>query len=153
MLNLVDFKQKMKPYKAILGFDFGTKRLGVAVSDLLWLVASSQKTIFRTDIKSDLEAIKKIIEEKEVGGIIYGLPLQMDGTEGETAVEVRKFAQRVYEVLPIPYSFWDERMSSKAMENFLIKEVDMSRKRRKEVLDSSSASYILQGALDGLKYI
>lgn len=152
-MDLREFKQTIKPYRAILGFDYGSKRLGVAVSDLLWMVASAQKTIFRSDFKTDIELIKNIVKEKEVGAIIYGLPLQMDGTEGETALEVRKFAQKVAQEISLPYTFWDERMSSKAMENFLIQEVDMSRAKRKEILDSSSAAYILQGALDALGYL
>lgn len=150
-MEIKEFKQQIKNYKAILGFDFGTKRLGVAVSDLLWLVATSQKTIQRTTLANDIEQIKQIIAAKEVGGIVYGLPLQMDGQEGETAAQVRQFATEVAKQIDLPYAFWDERLSSKAMESFLIKEVDMSRKRRKEILDSSSAAYILQGFLDALK--
>ena len=96
--------------------------------------------------------IKKIVEERDVGGIVYGLPLQMNGEEGETAIAVRKFADEVYKQIPLPFTFWDERLSSRAMENFLIKEVDMSRAKRKKVLDSSSAAYILQGLLDALQY-
>lgn len=152
-MDINEFKKTIKKYRAILGFDFGTKRLGVAVSDLLCTIASSYKTIYRKDINSDIEEIKKIIEEKEVGGIVYGLPLQMDGSEGEIAMEVKEFAQKIYEETNLPYMFWDERLSSSAMESFLIKEVDMNRKRRKEVLDSSAASYILQGALDRLKLL
>ena len=97
--------------------------------------------------------IKQLAEEKEAGGIVYGLPLQMNGEEGETAAMVRKFAEKVYQELPLPYTFWDERLSSKAMENFLIKQVDMSRGKRKQILDSSSAAYILQGALDALSLL
>lgn len=136
-----------------MGFDYGSKRLGVAVSDLLCTIASSYKIIHRTSMEKDLAEIQKIIEEKEVGAIVYGLPLQMNGEEGDTAVEVRKFAQIVFEKTNLPYMFWDERLSSSAMESFLIKEVDMNRKRRKEVLDSSAASYILQGALDRLSFV
>ena len=149
-MDLKEFKQQIKPHTAILGFDYGEKRLGVASSDLLCMVATAQKTIFRTNIKDDIKLIKKLAEEKEAGGIIYGLPLQMNGEEGETATAVRKFAEKVYSELPLPYTFWDERLSSRAMENFLIKQVDMSRSKRKQVLDSSSAAYILQGALDAL---
>lgn len=152
-MEMKEFKASLKAYKAVMGFDYGDKRLGVAVSDLLWMVASSYKTIYRSDFKADIADIKKIIAEKEVGGIVYGLPLQMNGEEGETAAKVRAFAEKVYNETHLPYTFWDERLSSSAMENFLIKEVDMNRKRRKEVLDSSAASYILQGALDALKFV
>lgn len=152
-MDLRDFKQQIKPYKAILGFDFGTKRLGVAVSDLLWTVATPQKTIFRSDWNTDLKAIRTLVAEKEVGALVYGLPLQMNGEEGNTAKAVRSFAQKLAQEIPLPYAFWDERLSSKAMENFLIKEVDMSRAKRKDILDSSSAAYILQGVLDALRYL
>lgn len=147
-MDLNEFKNSLPKYKAILGFDYGDKRLGVAVSDLMWMVATPYKTIYRKDMKSDLAEIKKIIEEKEVGGIVYGLPLQMNGEEGETAAKVRAFAEKVYQQTKLPFVFWDERLSSSAMERFLINEVDMNRKRRKEVLDSSAAGYILQGVLD-----
>ena len=152
IMNLREFKSHLKPHTAILGFDYGDKRLGVAVSDLMRMIATAQKTIFRTNFKEDLAQIKKIITEKEIGGIIYGLPLQMNGEEGETAQKVRAFANKIYSEIPLPYTFWDERLSSRAMENFLIQKIDMSRSKRKQVLDSSSASYILQGALDALQY-
>lgn len=151
-MDIKEFSEEIKKHKAVLGFDYGSKRLGVAVSDLLRTIATSYKTIYRTDIEKDILEIKKIIEEKEVGGIVYGLPLQMDGSEGEVAKEVRTFAEKIYQATNLPYAFWDERLSSSAMESFLIKEVDMNRKRRKEVLDSSAASYILQGFLDRLKF-
>lgn len=152
-MNLQEFKSQLKPYKAIIGFDYGEKRLGVAVSDLMRMVATADKTIFRTSFKADLQLIKKLVEEREVGGIVYGLPLQMNGEEGEIAAAVRKFAGKLYQQIPLPYTFWDERLSSRAMENFLIKEADMSRAKRKKVLDSSSAAYILQGLLDALQYV
>ena len=152
-MDLREFKNRVKPHTAILGFDYGEKRLGVASSDLMWMVATAQKTIFRKRFKEDIKAIKQLAEEKEAGGIVYGLPLQMNGEEGETAAMVRKFAEKVYQELPLPYTFWDERLSSKAMENFLIKQVDMSRGKRKQILDSSSAAYILQGALDALSLL
>ena len=149
-MEIQDFKKNLKPRQSLLGFDFGTKRLGTAVSDLLLMIATSHKTIYRSDWDTDLAEIKKIIAEKEVGGLVFGLPLQMDGTEGETAKQVREFADKLSQATGLPCAFWDERLSSRAMESFLIKEVDLSRRRRKEVLDSSSASYILQGFLDAL---
>lgn len=152
-MDVEEFAKSIKRNKAVLGFDYGSKRLGVAVSDLLLMIANAHSIIARSNIEKDVEAIKKIIEEKEVGGIVYGLPLQMNGEEGAIAKEVREFAEKIAEKIDLPYMFWDERLSSSAMERFLIKEVDMNRKRRKEVLDSSAASYILQGALDRLKYL
>ncbi len=147
-----EFKTALKPHTAILGFDYGEKRLGIAVSDLLWMVATPDKTIFRTTLRQDISAIEHLVKEREIGAFVYGLPLQMNGEEGETAKAVRNFAAEVYKSIPLPYTFWDERLSSKAMENFLIKEADLSRTKRKQVLDSSSAAYILQGLLDRLHF-
>ena len=152
-MNIKEFKQQLKPYKAVLGFDYGAKRLGVAVSDLLQMVATSYKIIYRSSWEKDWEEIRRIIDEKEIGGIVLGLPLQMNGEEGEIAKDVRAFAAKLSEQTDLPILFWDERLSSSAVENFLIKEVDMSRAKRKKVLDAGAAAYILQGALDALKFV
>ena len=115
-------------------------------------VATSYKIIQRSGWEKDLAEIKKILSEKEIGGMVFGLPLQMNGEEGEIAKEVRNFAEKLQKATGLPTFFWDERLSSSAMENFLIKEVDMSRSKRRKVLDSSAAAYILQGALDALRF-
>lgn len=152
-MDIKEFKNRMPRYKAIIGFDYGEKRLGVAVSDLLQMVATSHSIIYRQNDAKDFAEIKKIIADKEIGGMVFGLPLQMDGQEGETATAVRNFAAKLEQETGLPCAFWDERLSSRAVENFLIKEVDMSRKKRKEILDASAASYILQGFLDALKFL
>ena len=152
-MNLSEFKEKLPKYKALIGFDYGSKRLGVAVSDLLLMSATPYKIIQRRNIEADLAEIKKIIQEKEVGGIVYGLPLQMNGEEGQTAQEVRKFAQRLAQEINLPYYFWDERLSSAAVESVMIKEADLSRAKRKKTLDAGAAAYILQGCLDALSRI
>lgn len=152
-MDLAQFKSSLQPYRALLGFDYGSKRLGVAVSDLMCGIATSYKIIQRSSWEKDLAEIKKIVAEKEVGGFVFGLPLQMNGTEGEIAAEVRAFADKLAQEIPLPVLFWDERLSSSAVERFLIDEVDMSRQKRKKVLDASAAAYILQGALDALQYL
>ena len=149
-MELKEFKLQLKPYRALLGFDYGEKRLGIAVSDLMRTIATPYKIINRRTLEHDLVEILQIISEKEIGGIIYGLPLQMNGLEGDIARQVRIFAANVYESTKLPYTFWDERLSSSAVESFLIKQADMSRAKRKKVLDASAAAYILQGALDAL---
>lgn len=151
-MNIKEFKQQIPPRRAILGIDYGSKRMGLAVSDLSCTIASSYKILYRKNIETDLIELKKIIAEKEIGAIAMGLPLQMNGQEGEIALEVRKFATILEESFNLPMLLWDERLSSSAVENFLIKEVDLSRKKRAKVLDASAASYILQGILDALKY-
>lgn len=152
-MDIKEFKALLPRYKAIIGFDYGEKRLGVAVSDLLLTVATSHSIIHRQSDEQDFAVIKKIISEKEIGGMVFGLPLQMNGEEGATAVAVRRFADKLAQETRLPCAFWDERLSSRAVENFLIKEVDMSRKKRKEILDASAASYILQGFIDALKFL
>ena len=151
-MNTKEFKNLLPARKAILGIDYGSKRMGVAVSDLSCTIATSYKIIYRKNIDNDLAELNRIITEKEIGGIVMGLPLQMNGVEGEIATEVRKFAEVLDEKIGLPILLWDERLSSSAMENFLIKEVDLSRKKRAKVLDATAAAYILQGALDAIKY-
>ena len=152
-MELKDLKAQLPKGRSILAFDYGEKRLGVAVSDLLLMTANPVKIIYRSSFEKDIIQIKQIIEEKEVGAIIYGLPLQMDGSEGKTTEMVKEFAQKIAKSINLPYAFWDERLSSRAVENFFIKEIDMSRSKRKETLDSSAAAYILQGVLDSLTYL
>lgn len=151
-MDIKEFKSQLTKYKALLGFDYGSKRLGLAVSDLMRGIATSYKIIYRSTWEKDLAEIKKAVEEKEVGGFVFGLPLQMNGEEGDIAKEVRTFADRLVKEIPLPVLFWDERLSSSAVERFLIDEVDLSRVKRRKVLDSSAAAYILQGALDALQY-
>jgi len=150
--SIKEFKNNLRNYQALIGFDFGEKRLGVAVSDLSRMVATSHKIIYRSDIEKDVAQIRQIIEDKQIGGMVFGLPLQMNGEEGKTAAMVREFAAKIAMYVDLPYAFWDERLSSSAVENFLVKEVDMSREKRKKILDASAAAYILQGFLDALAY-
>lgn len=152
LMEIREFKSLLPKGKAVLGFDYGEKRLGVAVSDLLLLTANPLTIIQRTSWDKDLAQIKKIIAEKEVGGLVFGLPLQMNGEKGETVAKVEQFTSKLAKEIDLPYIFWDERLSSKAVENFLISEVDMSRAKRKQKLDANAAAYILQGFLDALAY-
>lgn len=151
--DLKAFKDSLPAKKSIMGFDFGEKRLGLAVSDLLLMTANPVKIIFRQNITQDLSEIKSLMLDRDVGGFACGLPLQMDGQEGATAQSVRQFAQKIDQAFGLPVLLWDERLSSKAVESFLIKEIDMSRARRKQILDAQAAAYILQGVLDALRYL
>ena len=151
-MNIKEFKTGLPVRKAVLGIDYGSKRMGLAVSDLSCTIATPYKILYRREISADMAELRKIMAEKEIGAVVMGLPLQMNGEEGEIAAEVRKFAAILEENFKFPVLLWDERLSSSAMENFLIKEADLSRKERAKVLDASAAAYILQGALDALKY-
>jgi putative Holliday junction resolvase len=137
----------------LMGLDPGTKTIGVAVSDPGWLIASPVETVRRTKFMKDAERLEELVAERKVGGVVMGLPVNMDGSEGPRAQSVRQLATNLVELRgwTIPIVFWDERLSTSAVERFLVNEADMTRKRRGEVVDKMAAAYILQGALDGLR--
>jgi len=129
--------------------------IGVAISDPALRVASPLTSIQRKKFAEDAVALVKIIIERNIGGLIVGLPKNMDGSEGPAAQSARAFVRNLLErgLLPdpaLPVAFWDERLSSAAVERFLVED-DMSRQRRGTVIDKMAAAYILQGALDSLR--
>ena len=133
-----------------LALDVGDKTIGIAVSDLLGLTAQGIKTIRRISNKKDLQELGEIISEFEADTLIIGLPKNMNGTEGERCEIVRNFADKISAAFPdIKQIFWDERLSTVAAEKNLIA-ADVSRKKRKQVIDKMAAVYILQGYLDSL---
>ncbi|MBG07032.1 MAG: Holliday junction resolvase RuvX [Rhodospirillaceae bacterium] len=137
----------------LLGLDLGSKTIGLAISDSLFQIASPLETIRRRKFTADAEALKQIIGERNVGGLILGLPKNMDGSEGPRSQSTRQFAENLLGNFEIPIAFWDERLSTVAVERILIDEADLSRQKRGEVVDKMAASYILQGALDRLATI
>jgi putative Holliday junction resolvase len=137
--------------KRLLGLDIGDKTIGLAISDPLFMVASPLRTIQRGGkLAPAIREIRDLLKDEEIGGILAGLPLSMDGTEGPRAQATRDLAREISSQLDLPYAFWDERLSTSAIERFLVNEADMTRKRRKDVVDKMAASYILQGALDSV---
>ncbi len=130
-----------------MGLDLGNKRIGVAISDELGLSAQGLPTIAKTSVDAVLAQLRKLVEEREVDRIVIGLPLNMNGSEGPRAEAARAFAARAERVLGRPCILWDERLTSKAAERVLI-EADVSRKRRRDVVDQMAAQLILQGYLD-----
>jgi len=135
----------------LLGLDVGAKTIGLAVSDRGLAVASPLETVRRGKLSDDVAALKKVCAERAVGGLVIGLPVNMDGSEGPRCQSVRQFAANLAERgLDLPAAFWDERLSTAAVERLLIAEADMTRKRRGQVVDKMAAAYILQGALDAL---
>ncbi|MBL4876154.1 MAG: Holliday junction resolvase RuvX [Cohaesibacteraceae bacterium] len=137
---------------SLMGLDFGTKTIGVAISDRLQTVATPRETIKRKKFGLDADAIERLIAENEISGIILGLPMNMDGSEGPRAQSTRAFARNLAGRIGVPMFFWDERLSTVAAERALL-EADMSRKKRALVIDNVAASYILQGVLDRLSHI
>jgi putative Holliday junction resolvase len=137
---------------ALGGLDLGTATVGIAVSDVLRGVATPLRTLRRTKFTADAAAILAFAAERGLAGLVIGLPVNMDGSEGPRAQATRAFARNLSRLTPLPIGFWDERLSTVAAERALI-EADMARKRRAEVIDAVAAGYILQGALDRLAHL
>ena len=147
---ITDMSGRLPKGKRLLGLDLGERTIGLALSDPGCTVASPIDTIQRGKFTRDAEALIRIIAERGVGGLVIGLPVNMDGSEGPRCQSTRQFAANLLTKIDIPIAFWDERMSTAAVERFLTDEADMSRKRRGEVVDKMAAAYILQGALDAM---
>lgn len=146
--TLADLKQQLPTGRRLMGLDLGTKTIGLALSDVSLTIASPLETIRRGKFTRDAEALETLIDRQDVGGLVIGLPVSMDGSEGPRCQSTRQFAANLLARRDIPIAFWDERLSTAAVERVLIGEADMTRKRRAEVVDKAAAAYILQGALD-----
>jgi len=138
--------------RALLGLDLGTKTLGVATSDLRRSVASPVETIRRTKFTADARALIALANGREAAGFVLGLPRNMDGSEGPRCQSTRAFARNLAKLTDLPITFWDERLSTVAVERTLL-EADQSRKRRAEVIDKMAAAFILQGVLDRREHL
>jgi putative Holliday junction resolvase len=145
--NPGELKALLKKGERLLGLDVGTKTVGMALSDTRLVVASPLETIRRTRFRDDARRIAEAVERHGVGGIVIGLPLALDGSEGPRAQGVRQFARNLLEHVARPIVFWDERLSTAAVERAMIA-ADLSRRRRAELIDRAAAAYILQGFLD-----
>jgi len=150
--SMDDFAPLLPAFGAIAGLDLGTKTIGVSVPDSLRSVATPLSTIRREKFTLDVAQLLKITDAREIKGIVLGLPMNMDGSEGPRCQSTRAFARNLEKLTPLPITFWDERLSTVAAERAML-EADMSRKRRAEVIDHVAAGYILQGALDRLAHI
>ena len=142
----------LPPMQALMGLDLGTKTIGVAVSDSFQSVATPLETVKRKKFGVDAARLIAIIDQRSIGGVVLGLPRNMDGSEGPRCQSTRAFARNLAPLIVTPIGFWDERLSTVAAERALL-EADTSRKRRAEVIDHVAASYILQGVLDRLSHI
>lgn len=151
-LTLEALAARLPPRGALLGLDLGTKTIGLALSDLGRSIASPLVVIRRTRFQADLAELRREIAAHAVVGLVLGLPVNMDGSEGPRAQATRGFARNLASAVDLPLVFWDERLSTAAVTRTLI-EADASRKRRGEVVDKVAAAYILQGALDRLRMI
>lgn len=138
------------PGKRLMGLDLGTRTIGVATSDLTRTIATPIETIARTKFTLDARRLQEIMAAEDIGLIVLGLPVNMDGSEGPRCQSTRSFARNFAGLSPVPVVFWDERLSTAAVERMLIT-ADASRRTRDAVIDKLAAAWILQAALDSLR--
>ena len=150
--DVAQFLAVLPPNRAICGLDLGDKTIGLAVSDLRRQVATPVLVIRRVKFTEDAARLMGLVAERQIAGIVLGLPLNMDGSEGPRVQSTRAFARNLMKLTDLPITYWDERLSTVAAERALL-EADTSRKRRSEVIDQVAAGYILQGALDRMGYM
>jgi putative Holliday junction resolvase len=149
ILPLADAAAHLPPRGALIGLDLGTKTIGVAVSDPDRKLATAVETVARKTFSVDAKHLLALAAERNAVGFVLGLPLNMDGSEGPRAQSTRAFARNLGKLTELPIAFWDERLSTVAVERDLIA-ADVSRKKRAAVIDQHAAVFILQGALDRL---
>ncbi|MGI9374691.1 MAG: Holliday junction resolvase RuvX [Tsuneonella suprasediminis] len=147
--NALDFSDALADGGVLLALDLGTKTIGIATCDAGWRFATAGKTLPRGKFGRDKEALAAIVRERQVAGVVIGLPRNMDGSEGPRAQASRAYARNLSEALDLPILLWDERWSTTSAERALIDQ-DMSRAKRKDRIDSHAAAVILQGAIDRL---
>lgn len=152
VLDLLDLPAAVPPNAPLVGLDLGERTIGVAVSDVTRSVASPLELIRRTKFTEDVAVLLRLMTTRGAGGLVIGLPVNMDGSEGPRCQSARAFARNLLRLggTDWPIAYWDERLSSAAVNRMLIGE-DMTRARRAEVVDKTAAAYILQGALDRLR--
>lgn len=149
ILALPDLKVALGRDQRLMGLDLGTKTIGLALSDVRRSIATPFDTIRRTKFTKDVEALFALMAKHDVGGLVLGLPVEMDGTEGARCQSTRAFARNLLNLRGLPIGLWDERLSTAAVTRTLL-DADASRARRAEVVDKMAAGYILQGALDAM---
>jgi putative Holliday junction resolvase len=149
LISLEELAGTLPVAAPLIGIDLGTRTIGIAVSDRLRKVASARTVLRRTRFQQDARALIELATSEAAAGIVIGLPLNMDGSEGPRVQATRAFARNLEKLTAIPLIFWDERLSTAAVERMLI-DSDTSRARRAELVDKLAAAWILQGALDRL---
>ena len=151
LFNLTGLRGLLSKDQRLIGLDPGSKVIGVALSDVGLRVAGPYGSLRRGKLKANAAEIAAIAREEGAGGLVVGLPLSMDGTFGPAAQAARDWTLALSEATQLPAAMWDERLSSAAVNRFLIKQADLSRARRAEVVDRMAAAWMLQAALDSLQ--
>jgi putative Holliday junction resolvase len=150
LTSLQDLARDLPRGHRLMGLDLGEKTIGVAAGDPGHMIATPITTIRRKKFTEDAQQLLKLIDDRQVGGLIIGLPLNMDGSEGPRCQSVRQFASNMAKLRDMPMMFWDERLSTVAVTRDMIA-ADLSRGKRAKIVDQSAAAFILQGALDSLR--
>ncbi|GBQ68182.1 Holliday junction resolvase YqgF [Ameyamaea chiangmaiensis NBRC 103196] len=150
LFNLPDLRAQLPPDHRLLGIDPGQRQIGLALSDVSLMLASPLTTLKRGKLSAFVGEITRLGQREAIGGFIMGLPLSLDGGFGPAAQAARDWATSLSDMTGLPGALWDERLSSSAVNRMLIGDMDMTRKRRAEVVDKVAAAYILQAALDTL---
>jgi putative Holliday junction resolvase len=148
--DLANVAATLRKGARLLGVDLGDKTIGLALSDVERSIATPLETIRRSKFSRDAERLRALVAQFDIGAVVLGLPLNMDGSEGPRAQATRAFARNLNPLIGIPVVFWDERLSTAAVTRTLI-EADASRAKRSAAVDKMAAAYILQGALDRLR--
>lgn len=151
VLDITEFAAALPRGAPVVGLDLGTKTIGVAVSDASLMIASPLELIRKSQFTKDVEALFKAMASRGAAGVVIGLPVNMDGTEGPRSQSARAFGRNLLRLKDLPIAFWDERLSSVAVNRVLIEEADVTRARRADLVDKMAAAYILQGALDRMR--
>jgi putative Holliday junction resolvase len=149
LCSLADIRPHLGRDARLMGLDLGTRTIGLALSDVRLSIASPFDTIRRTKFTQDAQALFALMDRQGVGGLVLGLPVEMDGTEGARCQSTRAFVRNLLRLRDVPVALWDERLSTAAVTRTLL-EADASRARRAQVVDKMAAAYILQGALDSM---
>jgi len=150
--KLVALAKKKPKNGRWLGVDLGSKTLGLAITDPNLIIATPLKTLPRTKFSKDLPYLRKVIIEYTVSSFVFGLPTSMNGEEGRRAQATRDFVSNLSIHINLPVAFWDERLSTVAVQRLMIDEANLSRQKRAASVDKMAAAFILQGALDALKH-
>ena len=148
LLDLPALRAALARDQRLIGIDPGSKTIGLALSDVRLMLASPYGSLKRGKLKANAAEIATIARKEGAGGLVVGLPLSMDGTFGPAAQAARDWALALSDATGLPAALWDERMSSAAVNRFLVSEADISRKRRAEAVDRAAAAWMLQAALD-----
>jgi putative pre-16S rRNA nuclease len=150
VVEIAELAQVLAPRARLLGLDLGEKTIGIALSDTTRTIATPMQTLPRGKFSVDAVKVEAILREQDVGGLVIGLPRNMDGSEGPSAQSARAFGRNLAKRLTVPIVFWDERLSTLAVTRTLL-DADASRRRRAALVDKMAAAFILQGLLDRLR--